>query len=196
MESSNHVKHNHWTKTTLGPYSPGAEEATTKRAQDHAEEFAQLLREAGLPDVDVLDHVGMQFARWHKTAINAAANPTAVLAGGITNQSLGTDPEISTHARGVMREVLEAAEKVLDQKVPESLPTVDDVFDGVKGDTSGSKASMLHDWEAGRQLELEAILGEPLRQAKAVGFDMPRVQTLYALLKSAQRMRNSSINGN
>lgn len=185
-ESPNHIKHNHWTRTTIGPYVEGTDEHV---AQKRVEQFAELLKNAGIPDVYVLDHIGMQFARWHKTAINAAVNPTAVLAGGVTNQGVGIDDELCLHAKGVMNEVLDAAVTVLGQELPASLPTVHDVWEGVKLDTSGSKASMLVDWEAGRKVELEAILGEPLRQARAKGLDMPRTQSLYALLRSSQAMR-------
>ena len=42
---------------------------------------------------------------------------------------------------------------------------------------------MLLDWEAGRPMELEVILGNPVKIARAKGFDMPRLQSMYALLK-------------
>jgi 2-dehydropantoate 2-reductase len=46
------------------------------------------------------------------------------------------------------------------------------------------KPSTLLDFEAGRALEVEAIWGEPLRRARAGGTAMPRLEQLYALLKS------------
>jgi 2-dehydropantoate 2-reductase len=42
---------------------------------------------------------------------------------------------------------------------------------------------MLLDWEAGRPLELEVILGNPVKIARAKGYEMPRLQSMYALLK-------------
>ncbi|KAF3349647.1 Translation machinery-associated protein 20 [Verticillium dahliae VDG2] len=54
---------------------------------------------------------------------------------------------------------------------------------------AGARPSMLLDWEARRPLELEVILGNPVRIARARGVEMPRLQSLYALLKSAQTMR-------
>ena len=48
--------------------------------------------------------------------------------------------------------------------------------------TSG-KPSMLLDWEAGRPMELEVILGNPVKIARAQGFEMTRLQSMYALLK-------------
>ena len=45
------------------------------------------------------------------------------------------------------------------------------------------KSSMLLDWEAGRPLELEVILGNPVKIARSRGYEMPRLQSMYALLK-------------
>ena len=39
------------------------------------------------------------------------------------------------------------------------------------------------DWQAGREVEVESIWGEPLRRAKAVGATTPRMALLYALLR-------------
>jgi len=51
------------------------------------------------------------------------------------------------------------------------------------------KPSTLLDFEAGRALEVEAIWGEPLRRAQANGTAMPRLEQLYALLKSLDARR-------
>ncbi|HYY14735.1 MAG TPA: ketopantoate reductase C-terminal domain-containing protein [Chthoniobacterales bacterium] len=44
--------------------------------------------------------------------------------------------------------------------------------------------SKLLDWEAGRELEVEAIWGEPLRLARAAGAETPRREIVYTLLKA------------
>ncbi|KAI5363026.1 putative ketopantoate reductase ApbA/PanE, 6-phosphogluconate dehydrogenase-like domain superfamily [Septoria linicola] len=190
-----HIEHAHWTRTTVGPYAPGASASDAEAAQGRVEEFADLLRKAGISDVDVLSHTGMQFARWHKTAINASINPTSVLAGGCTTQATGLDPELYAHVAGVMQEILDVAVQVLGAPLPETLPTIEAVLQGVKEDMSGSRPSMWHDWAAGRQVELEAILGNVLRQARDAGVQVPRTQTLYALLRMAQAMRDAKAPG-
>ncbi|EQA63101.1 ketopantoate reductase PanE/ApbA domain protein [Leptospira alexanderi serovar Manhao 3 str. L 60] len=45
------------------------------------------------------------------------------------------------------------------------------------------KTSMLLDFEAGRVLELEAILGNAIRIGEKKGLEVPHIQTLYFLLK-------------
>ena len=48
--------------------------------------------------------------------------------------------------------------------------------------------SSLVDYLAGRDVEVEAIWGEPLRRAKAAGVEMPRLERLYArLVERCQR---------
>ena len=46
---------------------------------------------------------------------------------------------------------------------------------------------MLLDWEEGKTMELEVILGNPIRIAREQGYEMPRMQSLYALLKMTQQ---------
>jgi 2-dehydropantoate 2-reductase len=53
----------------------------------------------------------------------------------------------------------------------------------------GYKPSTLLDWEAGKPLEIEAIWGEPLRRAVAAGANTPRIEIVYALLKSLNEER-------
>jgi ketopantoate reductase len=40
-------------------------------------------------------------------------------------------------------------------------------------------------------MELEVILGNPVRIAKEKGLEMPRLQALYALLRKAQENREN-----
>lgn len=152
-----------------GRHCPNATTAEHESARSSTADFAALLRAASIPDVDVLSHTGMQFARWHETAINASINPTTVLADGCTTQATGLDPELYTHVAGVMREILDVAAKVLGATFPKTLPTIEAVLQGVKDDTSGSRPRMWHDWAAGRELELESIVRNVLWAGSSCG---------------------------
>lgn len=46
----------------------------------------------------------------------------------------------------------------------------------------GIVSSMLTDARCGRQMEVEVIVGTPVRKARELGIDVPVLQTLYALL--------------
>lgn len=48
---------------------------------------------------------------------------------------------------------------------------------------------MAMDWEQGKRMEIEVILGNPIRIARERGFEMPRLQSLYALVRMAQEVR-------
>jgi 2-dehydropantoate 2-reductase len=104
---------------------------------------------------------------------------------------MSLDPELRLHLRGVMEEVLTTAPKVLGRPFPKHLATADKILRSTERNTDG-KPSMLLDWEAGRPLELETIAGNPVRIARQKGIEMPRLQSLYALLKMAQERRRES----
>lgn len=188
------IKHNRWTRISIGPYLPGLGNAAAAeeghKATKQNQNLVRLLKEGGIKDAEQYSHSKLQIVRWHKIAINASMNPSAVLSGGTTNNAMAADPELYIHLKGVMDEVLSTAEKVLKTPLPKDLATSEAILKSTLRNTSGSKPSMLLDWEQGKAMELEVILGNPIRIAKAHGLEMPRMQTLYALLKKAQQNRD------
>ncbi|CRK13586.1 hypothetical protein BN1708_010879 [Verticillium longisporum] len=131
----------------------------------------------GIRDVDVQDEVGLQTVRWHKLCINAAFNPSAVLSGGRGNADMVSDPALREHALGVMREIWDAVPRVLGRSFPAGAATPERIVTSTERN-AGARPSMLLDWEARRPLELEVILGNPVRIARARGVEMPRLQSL------------------
>lgn len=189
------IVHNRWTRISIGPYLPRSAPSTlSSSAETVAIEknriFVKLLQEGGIADAEEYSHSKLQMVRWHKIAINASMNPSAVLSGGSTNNAMSTDPELYLHLKGVMEEVLATAPKVLDTPLPKELATPEAILRSTKRNTSGSKPSMLLDWEQGKKMELEVILGNPIRIAREKGLEMPRLQSLYALLRKAQELRD------
>lgn len=186
------IKHNRWTRISMGPYlPPGCSQDSQAKAIMCNKTFVQLLNTAGIKDAEEYSHSSLQTVRWHKIAINACMNPSAVLSGGSSNRAMALDPELYLHLKATMDEVFATAEKVLGVTLPKSLATSDAILKSTIKNTSGSKPSMLLDWEAGKTMELEVILGNPIRIARSHGIEMPRLQTLYALLKMAQSNRDS-----
>lgn len=183
-----HIKHNRWTRINSGPYPEDSGMATKKN-----DAFNELLVSAGIKDASSYSAKKMQLLRWHKIAINAAMNPSSVLSGGSDNQSMANDPDMQEHVLGVMNEVFDVAQKLFDQPFPKEFATPEQILRSTKKNSSGSKPSMQLDWADGKKMELEVILGAPIRIAKAKGLDMPRLQAMYALLKTAQRNREQSL---
>ncbi|KAI1434238.1 2-dehydropantoate 2-reductase [Xylaria sp. CBS 124048] len=211
------IRQNRWTRISLGPYAHGLNptpapapvpvpvpvpvsgdgdgEDLGARGQACMEELAHWWRTLGdIRDVETHDEIELQTIRWHKLCINAAFNPTAVLSGGRGNAEQVRDPELRAHIIGIMEEIWEVAPKVLGRPFPASLATPDRIVKSTERNT-GAKPSMLLDWEAGRPMELEVILGNPVRAARRAGVAMPRLQTVYALLKSLQRAREVESRG-
>ncbi|ESZ96307.1 hypothetical protein SBOR_3362 [Sclerotinia borealis F-4128] len=194
QSSPGFIKHNRWTRISVGPYLPGVIESTKLNdgqtiAVERNNAFVKLLQTGGISDAQEYSHWKLQMVRWHKIAINASMNPSAVLSAGSTNNDMSLDPELYIHLKGVMDEVLETAPKILGTKLPMEFATSDQLLKSTQKNTSGSKPSMLLDWEQGKTMELEVILGNPIRIARSHGLEMPRLQTLYALLRKAQENR-------
>ncbi|MEM9227471.1 MAG: ketopantoate reductase C-terminal domain-containing protein, partial [Verrucomicrobiota bacterium] len=117
---------------------------------------------------------------WRKLVWNIPFNGLTIAAGGIDTQQLLQGEGAEQLVRLLMQEVQQAALAYghdipfafLDEQVEETL-------------TMGPyKPSSLIDFLAGREVEVEAIFGEPLRRGQAKGIAMPHLETLYLLLKS------------
>ena len=193
--SHGQIKHNRWTRINSGPYLPhldvGKSQSTDVQAIERNREFIRLLKEGGIKDAEAYSHAKLQLVRWHKIAINASMNPSSVLSGGAPNNVMSLDPELYRHLKGVMEEVLETAPKILGTPLPKEFATPEAILRSTQKNTSGSKPSMALDWEQGKRMELEVILGNPIRIARERGYEMPRLQSLYALLRMAQERREA-----
>ncbi|KAG8624230.1 hypothetical protein KVT40_009206 [Elsinoe batatas] len=182
------IRHNRWTRINVGPYAPDGEGG--ERGNRRAEEFCRLLREGGVRDAEAYSARKLQLLRWHKIAINAAMNPSSVLSGGTPNGAMAMDEEMGRHLLGVMTEVLETAPKVCGEALPKEFASAEKILESTRKNTSGSRPSMWADWEGGKRMELEVIMGAPIRMAREKGLEMKRLESMYALLKMAQKNRD------
>ncbi|KAF2258045.1 2-dehydropantoate 2-reductase [Lojkania enalia] len=185
------IKHNRWTRINSGPWLPhldtGSAKPSDARIVELNDKFIRLLKAGGIKDAEAYDHSKLQLIRWHKIAINASMNPSSVLAGCVSNNAMVNDEELYIHLKGVMEEIFESAPKILGTPFPKEFATPERILRSTQKNISGSKPSMALDWEQGKTMELEVILGNPIRMARERGFDLPRLQSLYALLRMAQQ---------
>jgi 2-dehydropantoate 2-reductase len=184
------VVQNRWTRISIGPYTGRIEE----KQDEVTAKFVGILQAGGIKDAEAYDEKGLQAVRWHKIAINAAMNPSAVLSNGTGNARMATDADLRMHLRECMLEVFRGAEAAFGSPLPEHLARPDRILTSTERNTEG-RPSMLGDWERGSALELEVILGNPIRLARAAGVEMPRLHAMYALLKMAQRRRDEAARG-
>jgi len=114
---------------------------------------------------------------WVKLWGNVAFNPISALTGG-TLKSIATDPATRAVARAVMNEAEAIANKL---GVTMPIP-VEKRIDGAAG-VGEHKTSMLQDFERGRPVELDAIVGAVAELGRLVEVPTPMIDTIYALAK-------------
>ena len=132
----------------------------------------------------VAENLGLE--RWRKLVWNIPFNGLSVIAEADTAAIL-SDEQLRTTALALMDETILAA-----NKCGYPLPTAEALEQLNRTKHLGAyKPSTLIDYEVRRPLEIEPIWGEPLRQAKAAGAQMPELQRLYDRLKETERERST-----
>jgi 2-dehydropantoate 2-reductase len=130
--------------------------------------------------VDNLDE-----ARWRKLLWNIPYNGLTIAAGGLTTDQILASPEWEREVRALIAEISAAAAR-FGYVIPEDF--VAEQFAHTRR-MGAYRPSSLTDYLAGRELEVEAIWGEPLRRAQAAGAAMPHLEKLYGQLKQLTAVR-------
>ncbi len=115
-------------------------------------------------------------AIWKKLIWNIPFNGLAIAEGGKTTDLLLENPQTIEEIRSLMEEVIAAAAVrgfVIDPGLIE--------WNIERTRTMGAyRPSSLIDWQAGREVEINAIWAEPLRRANAAGLELPHLTKLVA----------------
>jgi len=152
---------------------------------DRCRQIAKALVAAGLraPITTRLRH-----EIWVKLLGNVAFNPVSVLTRATLAQ-MARDSEVSALARNIMQEV-ESVARALGLELP---VTIEQRMAGAAA-VGEHKTSMLQDLEAGRPMELEAIVGAVVELGERLNLPMPHTRTVYAcarLLAASQAAAQS-----
>jgi 2-dehydropantoate 2-reductase len=114
---------------------------------------------------------------WVKLLGNVAFNPVSALTGG-TLEEMVRHPEVS----GLIRELMTETEAVA-ARLNIALPvSIEQRMAGAEK-VGAHKTSMLQDFEAGRPMELEAIVGAVVELGERLGVAMPSTRAVYACAK-------------
>jgi 2-dehydropantoate 2-reductase len=114
---------------------------------------------------------------WVKILGNVAFNPISALTGATLVQ-MARDPEVSALVRKIMEET-----EAVGAKLGLELPiTIDQRIAGAEK-VGEHKTSMLQDLEAGRPIELEAIVGAVVELGERLNVPMPHTRAVYACTK-------------
>jgi len=172
--SPGEVKCFHPGSLTLGDYN----HTVRQRTQAIAEHFNR----AGIKTrvVENLDS-----ARWHKLVWNIPFNGLTIANGAITTDLLCANPAHCEEVRALMKEVQLAASHFGHTITDDFLKQQFDVTPPM----GAYKPSSLVDFIAGKEIEIEAIWGEPLRRAQAAGAHLPYLSDLYRRMKTLSSQR-------
>ena len=122
---------------------------------------------------------------WNKLVWNASFNPVSVITQKTVDKMMG-DPKIFELLKNIMEEVKAVA---IANGINIRLDTVDFNLARSKGiirrnaaesqDFTGFKTSMLQDFERGKPLELEELVGVVIRKAKQKNISVSNIEKIY-----------------
>jgi 2-dehydropantoate 2-reductase len=162
------VNHQSLGSLILGRYPDG----TSAAAQQLAAAF-----EAGKVPCKLTENV--VGARWQKAVWNATFNPISILGGVLDTAAMLKTEADQEFVRRSMQEVCAVAQAA---GHPQSPNLVEQMIAGTKA-MPAYKTSMALDYENGRPMEIEAILGNTVRAARKVGVATPNLDAIYAMAK-------------
>ena len=169
------IRHEEGNRITLG-------EPDGSRS-DRCRRIAEILVDAGLraPITTRIRH-----EIWVKLLGNISYNPVSALTRA-TIVKMVRDPDVGPLVRQIMIET-EAVASRLGIELPIS---IDQRIAGAEK-MGEHKTSMLQDLEAGRPMELDAIVGAVLELGDRLGVSMPATRAVYACTKLLDRQRIDS----
>ncbi|MCB1225574.1 MAG: putative 2-dehydropantoate 2-reductase [Verrucomicrobiales bacterium] len=150
--------------------------------QPRTHQIAALFQASGI-DCHVVPDLAT--TRWNKLVWNIPFNGWSIAAGGLDTTALLADPHLRSEIREQMLEVIHTA-RHLGHDLPESLA------ESMIARTERMppyRPSSLIDFEAGRDVELDAIWAAPLRLAAQHGLSMPRLTELHRRLSTQLTQR-------
>ncbi|MBM3141174.1 MAG: 2-dehydropantoate 2-reductase [Chloroflexi bacterium] len=144
--------------------------------------------------VEVTTSPSLLAARWQKLCWNIPFNGLAVTAGGITTDRILADPGLRAAAAATIGEVATAGNADLAAHGERARLDPTGVTAAMIAATDAMavyRPSTMIDFVEGRATEVDAIFGEPLRRAEALGVAVPHIALLTALVRSLDAQRPS-----
>jgi len=143
-------------------------------SSERVERVRELIENAGIR-CEVSENI--RRATWYKLWGNATINPLSALTRSTADKLLG-DEAIRAFMAEAMDE-LAAVGAAIDCPIDQ---TVEDRM-AVTAKLGAFKSSMLQDVEAGRSIELEALVGAPREIARRAGVMTPQLDRIYAMTR-------------
>lgn len=125
----------------------------------------------------------VQIRRWEKVVWNVAWNAITSLTQIDTQTWLHSSPDAIPLTKALMEEVIEVARK---SGVPMRDGLVDELFTKILA-LPGVYTSMQKDVVARNPLEIDVILGVPVRKARELGVKIPVLEVIYTLVAADRK---------
>jgi 2-dehydropantoate 2-reductase len=135
-------------------------------------------------DCRILHDLGL--ARWRKLIWNVPFNGLSIAAGSLDTREILERPELVDRTRALMAEIISAA-AAQGYEIDESFAEAN--IDGTRA-MGPYRPSSLIDFEEGSSVEVDAIWGEPLRQARNLGIETPELALLHGEICEAIESRS------
>ncbi|MFW5883819.1 MAG: 2-dehydropantoate 2-reductase [Verrucomicrobiota bacterium] len=172
------IKNTNRGALTLAPHHEAAREAT----EALCEKFKRTGMRAAVME-------SLNEAIWRKLVWNVPFNGLSIAAGCLTTDHICADPHLESLAHKLMKEV-QAAALAQGHKISDNF--LEKEFERTRP-MGPYKPSSLIDFVEGREVEVEAIWGEPLRRAQSLGTPTPHLETLYLLIKGQVAQRGKGL---
>ncbi|CAI7640460.1 unnamed protein product [Penicillium manginii] len=169
------IKHTKSEDMQIGLFpNQQVEKATEKQRLDT---FSTLLQN-GETKFTVLED--MQRQRWEKVVWNVAWNSLTTLTMVDTQTWLHSSPDAEPYTRRLMHEVIQVA-RGCGVQLEDGL--IDQLMDRINA-MPGIGSSMQTDCKNDRPMEIDVILGFPVRKSRELGIPAPYLESLYVILRA------------
>jgi 2-dehydropantoate 2-reductase len=122
-------------------------------------------------------------ARWQKALWNATFNPISIIGGILDTSMMLRTSDDRAFVRKAMQEIADIAAAA---GYPIETQVIERLMEATRA-MPAYKTSMALDFEHGRPMEIEAILGNVVRTARDRKVAAPTLETIYALAKMVER---------
>lgn len=172
-----YVRHTAGGRMSVGEWQTGSASRT--------QEIERRFRAAGI----CCEAVGnLAESQWKKLVWNIPFNGLAIAEGGVTTDELLAAPQTEREIRELMGEVIRAA-RALGLNLNDALIDINIERTHPMG---AYRPSSMIDFIEGRAVEIDSIWLEPLRQGRAAGVAMPRLETLLHRIAARLAERDQS----
>ena len=147
---------------------------------DRVQRVADLLTQAGF---DVTHSSRVRYDIWYKLWGNVTMNPVSAITGATIDRVLG-DPLVREFCSGAMREAA-----AIGERIGCAIEQTPDDRHAITAKLGAFKTSMLQDVEAGRGIELDAIVGAVQEMGRRLGLPTPHIDALLGLTRLFAQVR-------